>query len=42
MTVRPIAPDGEYELTQSQIFSDYEKEVFSSVVMLAEKEGKTG
>ena len=31
---------GEYELTESQIFSDYEKELFSHVVELAEKEGK--
>jgi amino acid transporter len=41
MTVRTIAPDSEYELTQSQIFGAQEQEVFSSVVMLAEKEGKT-
>jgi len=41
MTVRTIAPDSEYELTQSQIFGSQEQEVFSSVVMLAEKEGKT-
>jgi amino acid transporter len=41
MTVRTIAPDSEYELTQSQIFGPQEQEVFSSVVMLAEKEGKT-
>jgi len=31
---------GEYELTESQMFSDYEKELFSHVVELAEKEGK--
>ena len=31
---------GEYELTENQIFSDYEKELFSHVVELAEKEGK--
>ena len=31
---------GEYELAESQIFSDYEKELFSHVVELAEKEGK--
>ena len=31
---------GEYELTEEQIFSDYEKELFSHVVALAEKEGK--
>jgi hypothetical protein len=31
---------GEYELSESQLFSDYEKELFSHVVALAEKEGK--
>ena len=41
MTVRVIAPDSEYELTQAQIFGVQEQEVFSSVVTLAEKEGKT-
>ena len=40
MTVRTIAPDSEYELTQAQIFGAQEQEVFSAVVMLAEKEGK--
>jgi amino acid transporter len=41
MTVRPIsAGAGEYELSESQIFSDYEKELFSHVVEMAEKEGK--
>ncbi|MGA7411310.1 MAG: APC family permease [Bryobacteraceae bacterium] len=40
MTVRTIAPDSEYELTQAQIFGPQEQEVFSGVVMLAEKEGK--
>ncbi len=40
MTVRPIAGAGEYELTDDQIFSDYEKELFSHVVEVAEKEGK--
>ncbi len=42
MTVRPVSPTGagEYELSESQIFSDYEKELFSHVVELAEKEGK--
>jgi len=40
MTVRTIAPDSEYELTQAQIFGAQEQEVFSGVVMLAEKEGK--
>ena len=42
MTVRPIsAGAGEYDLTANQIFSDYEKELFTRVVSLAEKEGKT-
>jgi len=41
MTVRPISTGaGEYELSEAQIFSDYEKELFSHVVELAEKEGK--
>lgn len=41
MTVRPISSGaGEYELADNQIFSDYEKELFSHVVELAEKEGK--
>jgi amino acid transporter/nucleotide-binding universal stress UspA family protein len=41
MTVRPISTGaGEYELTENQIFSDHEKELFSHVVELAEKEGK--
>jgi len=41
MTVRPItAGAGEYDLADNQLFSDYEKELFSKVVELAEKEGK--
>jgi len=41
MTVRPISTGAaEYDLAQEQIFSDYEKELFSHVVQLAEKEGK--
>ncbi len=41
MTVRPISTGtGEFDLTAQQIFSDYEKELFSKVVELAEKEGK--
>jgi amino acid transporter len=41
MTVRPItAGAGEYDLADNQIFSDYEKELFTRVVSLAEKEGK--
>jgi amino acid transporter len=42
MTVRPItAGAGEYELSENQIFSDYEKELFSRVVTMAEKQGKS-
>src|SRR5579885_678538 len=41
MTVRPISTGaGEYELAEAQIFSDYEKELFSHVVEMAEKAGK--
>ena len=41
MTVRTISTGaGEYDLTDDQIFSDYERELFSHVVELAEKEGK--
>ncbi len=42
MTVRPISTGaGEYELAEEQIFSDYEQKLFSQVVEIAEKEGKT-
>ena len=42
MTVRPVsAGAGEYELSDQQLFSDYEKELLSRVVSMAEKEGKT-
>jgi amino acid transporter len=42
MTVRPISTGaGEYELSEKQLFSDYEKELLTSVVSMAEKEGKT-
>jgi amino acid transporter len=41
MTVRPISTGaGEYDLSEAQIFSDYEKELFSHVVEVAEKAGK--
>ncbi|HYL39270.1 MAG TPA: APC family permease [Bryobacteraceae bacterium] len=41
MTVRTIsAGAGEYDLADEQIFSDYERELFSHVVEMAEKEGK--
>ena len=32
---------GEYELTDSQLFSEYERKLFTHVVTVAEKEGKT-
>lgn len=41
MTVRPLtAGTGEYDLAESQIFSNYERELFSKVVAIAEREGK--
>jgi len=42
MTVRPVsAGAGEYELGENQLFTDYEKELLSRVVSVAEKQGKT-
>ena len=42
MTVRQISTAaGEHELVDSQLFANYEKELFSHVVSLAEKQGKT-
>jgi hypothetical protein len=42
MTVRPVSTGaGEYDLSDRQLFSDYEKELFSHVVTMAETEGKT-
>ena len=41
MTVRPVTTGaGEYGLAENQIFSAYERELFSRVVTVAEKEGK--
>jgi amino acid transporter len=41
VTVRQVSTGAaEYDLAEHQIFSDYEKELFSHVVELAEKEGK--
>jgi amino acid transporter len=41
MTVRTISTGaGEYDLSDDQMFSDYERELFSHVVEVAEKEGK--
>jgi nucleotide-binding universal stress UspA family protein len=42
MTVRPVsAGAAEYELSNQQLFSDYERELLSRVVTMAEKAGKT-
>ena len=42
MTVRPVSTGaGEYDLADHQLFSDYERELFTRVVSMAEKEGKT-
>jgi amino acid transporter len=41
MTVRTISTGaGEYDLSDDQMFSDYERELFTHVVAIAEKEGK--
>lgn len=41
MTVRPVSTGaGEYDLRTEQIFSDYEQQLFSKVVEMAEREGK--
>jgi hypothetical protein len=40
MTVRPVAPDSEYDLKGEQVFGEDEKELFTTVVNVAEKEGK--
>jgi amino acid transporter len=42
MTVRPVSSGaGEYELSDQQLFSDYERELLTRVVTMAEKQGKT-
>ena len=42
MTVRPItAGEGEYALQESQLFAHHEQELFTRVVAMAEKEGKS-
>jgi amino acid transporter len=42
MTVRPVSTGaGEYELSDQQLFSDYERELLTRVVTMAEKAGKT-
>ena len=40
ITIRVLVGAGEYELRQDQLFSDYETELFTRVVSVAEKEGK--
>src|SRR5262249_4895971 len=42
MTIRTVstAGTGEYGLSEKQLFTDYERELFTRVVSLAEKEGK--
>jgi amino acid transporter len=41
MTVRPLSTgSAEYDLREDQLFADYEQELFSHVVSLAEKQGK--
>jgi hypothetical protein len=42
MTVRNVSTGaGEYELGANQLFTDYERELFTRVVAMAEKEGKS-
>src|SRR5204862_1612945 len=42
MTVRQVsAGDAEYELRDDQVFATYEQELFSHVVTMAEKQGKS-
>jgi nucleotide-binding universal stress UspA family protein len=42
MTVRPVSTGaGEYALSEQQLFSDYERELLTRVVTMAEKQGKT-
>ena len=42
MTVRGVTTGaGEYDLADNQLFTDYERELFTGVVEMAEKEGKT-
>ena len=42
MTVRPVSTGAaEYDLSDAQLFSDYERELLTRVVTMAEKEGKT-
>jgi amino acid transporter/nucleotide-binding universal stress UspA family protein len=42
MTVRQISSGaGEYHLAENQLFTDYERHLFTNVVTAAEKEGKT-
>src|SRR5207249_10892717 len=41
ITVRGVSTGaGEYELGENQLFTDYERELFTKVVSMAEKQGK--
>jgi amino acid transporter len=42
MTVRGVSSGaGEYDLAENQLFTDYERELFTRVVAMAEREGKS-
>jgi amino acid transporter len=41
MSVRSLTGAGEYDLTEDQIFTDQERQLFTQAVAIAEKEGKT-
>ncbi|HLQ76628.1 MAG TPA: APC family permease [Terriglobia bacterium] len=41
MSVRNMSPSDEYELNADQLFTDQEHDLFTKVVAIAEKEGKT-
>lgn len=41
MTVRQMAPDSEYALKTDQVFGEDERSLFTTVVSVAEKEGKS-
>lgn len=41
MTVRQVSSDSEYDLKADQVFGEAERSLFTSVVSLAEKEGKS-
>jgi nucleotide-binding universal stress UspA family protein len=41
MTVREVTPDSEYDLNADQVFGPRERALFTTVVSVAEKEGKS-